>query len=90
MPKRKKVVEEQKEATSEQRRALFETYEAHLKKVANAEALLEEAKIELSVAVQTIVQRCGTGPYIWRGEKLTPGRREDRFFFKREKPPQKV
>jgi len=63
------------ELTADQKRALFEAYEKQRAKVIAASSALD-------VAVKSIADQIGTGPFRWQGVELTIAKRGDRLMMK--------
>ena len=60
------------ELSVEQKRALFEAYEANRAKVA-------KATLALDASVKNIAENIGVGPFRWQGTELTIAKRGDRM-----------
>lgn len=63
------------ELTVEQKRALFDAYEASRNKVAKATAALDSS-------VKNIADQIGMGPFRWQGTELSIARRGERMIMR--------
>lgn len=62
----------------------FANYAAAAGRAEEAEAAFKEAQREKSQAVEDIFETFGPGPFVYKGNKLTIGRRGETYFFKGE------
>ncbi len=58
--------------SADNKRALFEAYDA-------AKADIAKAATVLQAATRNIVEACGHGPFLWKGQELTIAKRGDGF-----------
>lgn len=78
------AVEEKTEEKKPDPKEYFAAYEAASGRAKEAEDAFKEAQREKSQAVEDIYETFGAGPFVYKGNKLTIGRRGETYFFKGE------
>lgn len=69
-------------ASKDDKRALFKAYEDAAGAKAKAEKTLQEASKKQTEAVKAIFEKCGKGPFKWKGKVITVVKKGDTYFFR--------